>query len=237
MYGKLDLTCFGCEKGEEEEAEERQRAEQVLDIGHTALLTHFRWTFYVLFCSAWFGSVLSWQSCCMHVAPYKHTHTYGHTRWFFSSSSSNTTCWTLFVCKTNQLQVLWFLLDAHSATQRFVLFFVVVALFTSSFVANGSKRISWCSTIFAIKNLQLDLSVLCARCVDVRETSTTLIIQRRIGELADAHAHTHTTPHISTRQQRSTFVSKPNGDDYFVRACELLRALAWTKEKRRRRRG
>lgn len=105
--------------------------------------------FCVLFGLVRFGSFVA-QSCCMHVARRSNIHTHVRPYFFFIIVELNLLD-TIRFCKTNQLQVLSFLLDAQ--TQRF--FF---AIFSSSFVANGS-------TIFAIKNLRLDSSVLFARCV------------------------------------------------------------------------
>lgn len=65
-------------KKRQQQQQRRQRAEQVLDIGHSVANPFTLDVLCSVFCSAWFGSVLSWHravACMLRVVP-----TYTHTR-------------------------------------------------------------------------------------------------------------------------------------------------------------
>lgn len=85
--------------------------------------------FCVLFGLVRFGSFVA-QSCCMHVARRSNIHTHVRPYFFFIIVELNLLD-TIRFCKTNQLQVLWFLLDAQTQRFFFSLFFHHLSLPTA----------------------------------------------------------------------------------------------------------
>lgn len=104
----------------------------------------------VLFCSARFGSELL-HACCA----FQYTHTYGHID--FIVFKHNNLLDTIRLQNESAAGSLIFLRRTRPQSD-----FCLFLHHHSSLPAASNENLSSCSTVFAIKNLQLDLSVLCA---------------------------------------------------------------------------
>ena len=173
VYGKLDLSALELKK------KKKQRTEQVPDIGHTVANPFLL----DVLCSVLFSSVLSW--CCMHARILHYVRPY----FFFfkyklldTRLQSESAAFFDFPKRTQPLSTNYFSLG----------FFFIISSLPAAI--NESQR----SNIFAIKCNWIYLFrcvvywcvCACKRVwhllVSYTQTSTP-IIQRRIGELADAH--------------------------------------------------